>query len=114
MVIKIGLWSWAIWVEVWADKDWENEGNYLVQLYVHFLMFLESFIIGSTCFGRHSIHRQEHYCSFCSHRFFLWKIGVFSISSVGCLMLLCVRSESHMLFACWCGCVSCLLFLFSL
>jgi hypothetical protein len=69
------------WMEIWV-YTWEGtqllsiKGNYLVQLNVHFLMFLESFIISSTCFGLHSIHRQEHCYSFCSHRFFLVS-GVF-------------------------------------
>jgi hypothetical protein len=44
-----------------------NKGNYLLKLKLHFLMFLESFfIVRSTCFGHHSVHHQEHYCSLCS------------------------------------------------
>jgi hypothetical protein len=47
-----------------------TKGNYLFQLNVHFLMLLESFfIVRSACFGHHSVHHQEHYCSLRSHRF---------------------------------------------
>jgi hypothetical protein len=38
-------------------------------------------LTSSTCFGPHRIHRQEHYCSFCSHRFFLVS-GVYSVHLV--------------------------------
>jgi hypothetical protein len=87
------------WFNACCSVHLGYKGNYLFQLNVHFLMFLESFLL----FAQHvleitaSIIRSTTvvYAAICFP--VEDRSTVFSISSLGCFMFLCVRSESCVL-----------------